>query len=214
MKLSQSRLLRYYLITFVIVAAYLAFFFFVESLELDYHYLHHPLDDLIPFHELAFIPYASWFIYISFTLLVFAHLDPDKYLPLLALIFGGMTICLFINILYPTAVNLRPEVLPRDNILTDMVRQLHVIDTPTNVCPSIHAYATIICHLALTQISSLRKKPVLHVVSWLLCISICLSIVFLKQHSVIDLFWGAVVAVLFWFIFRYFYNKSSNTVSK
>ena len=89
---------------------------------------------------------------------------------------------------------LRPMVLPRTNIFTKMVVALYGVDTPTNVCPSIHVYNSIVAHLAIKQSNTLRGKKVVGIVSGIICVSICASTVFLKQHSVFDGFCGIVLA--------------------
>lgn len=196
--LHDKTLQKRYIKGFSIALAYVAFFFFVESLDLNYSYLHHPIDDLIPFNEFAILPYSSWFFYMAFTLIYFAHHEGDRFDRVVYLMFGGMAFCLIINMIWPSAVDLRPKVFPRENPITDFVRLLHKVDTPTNVCPSIHVYATWICHLALIRWSRLKNKMLTHLLSWFFCLSICMSILFLKQHSIIDLFWGVVVALVIW----------------
>jgi membrane-associated phospholipid phosphatase len=107
-----------------------------------------------------------------------------------------------IYILFPNMQTLRPTAFPRDNLLVDMVRGLYEFDTNTNVCPSIHVLGSVAVCLA-----GLHSKP-LRSIGWKLffllsTLLICLSTVFLKQHSIIDVYTalalGAVcyVAVFF-----------------
>ena len=51
-----------------------------------------------------------------------------------------------------------------------------------------------------------RHEKSVKAASWILCIAICLSTVFLKQHSVIDIFWAVVMSVIL-------YPTSLGTVS-
>ena len=110
-----------------------------------------------------------------------------------------MTIGLVIFLIYPTAQSLRPEIMPRENILTGLVHFLHRIDTPTNVCPSLHVYdsagAFIAVMLAKDCFNQIEKYAAVF-----LTISISLSTLFLKQHSVIDVFWGLVMSVIMYLV--------------
>ena len=94
----------------------------------------------------------------------------------------------------PTRQELGPEVFPRENVLTGLVTALYRADTSTNVCPSLHVA------LSLGMASAwLREKAVRWI--WrgavvLLAGLICLSTVFIKQHSVVDFFAALPVCAL------------------
>ena len=118
--------------------------------------------------------------------------------------------------LYPTSQGLRPEIMPRDNVLTGLVHFLHRIDTPTNVCPSLHVYDSVGACIAviLTKDCFNRAEKYAAV---LLTVSISLSTLFLKQHSVIDVFWGLVMSAVMYFIvylpdYGKFFNKAKLSV--
>ena len=106
-----------------------------------------------------------------------------------------------IYILFPNMQTLRPTAFPRDNLLVDMVRGLYEFDTNTNVCPSIHVLGSVAVCLA-----GLHSKP-LRSIGWKLffllsTLLICLSTVFLKQHSVIDVYAAlALSAVAYPFVY-------------
>ena len=49
---------------------YLPWFCYLErTVTHDYHIMHAPLDDLIPFNEYFIIPYIAWFVFVAGTLL-------------------------------------------------------------------------------------------------------------------------------------------------
>ena len=62
-----------------------------------------------------------------------------------------MTISTAVFIVYPSCQNLRPEQLPRDNLLTGIVQMLYTIDTNTNVFPSEHAIGALVVLLSSLQ---------------------------------------------------------------
>ena len=95
-------------------------------------------------------------------------------------------IALLMFIVYPSVQHLRPEVMPRDNIFTDMVAYIYHIDTNTNVCPSLHVVGGVAVWFA-----SLHCKQ-FQTTGWrtfflISTVLICISTVFLKQHSLVDI---------------------------
>jgi len=106
-----------------------------------------------------------------------------------------MTISTVIFIVYPSCQNLRPEQLPRDNLLTRIVQLLYAIDTNTNVFPSEHAIGALVVLLSSLHTKGLRS-PLKTTVITVLTILICMSTVFLKQHSILDVI-AAIPITLF-----------------
>jgi len=107
----------------------------------------------------------------------------------------SMTISTVIFIVYPSCQNLRPEQLPRDNLLTRIVQLLYAIDTNTNVFPSEHAIGALVVLLSSLHTKGLRS-PLKTTVITVLTILICMSTVFLKQHSILDVI-AAIPITLF-----------------
>ena len=78
----------------------------------------------------------------------------------------------------------------------------------TNVFPSIHVYNSLAVHIALAKCKALKNKPAVRYASLVLCILICMSTIFLKQHSVLDVIGGfALMAVMYVFIYVIDYKK-------
>lgn len=155
--------------------------------------IHIKLDDMVPFCELFVIPYFLWFAYVSVAVLYCFFKNKQEYYSTCVFLFTGMTIFLMISTFWPNGHHLRPYTMPRDNIFTAMVAHLWQTDTPTNLWPSIHVYNSIGAHVALCR-CSLGKKRWLRGASLILCISIILSTVFLKQHSMFDVLTGLIMA--------------------
>lgn len=104
-----------------------------------------------------------------------------------------MTVFLLVSTFFPNGQRLRPIVMPRDNILTQMVASLYRTDTPTNLWPSIHVYNSLGAHIAIAR-SQAGKKKWVRITSGILCVSIILATVFIKQHSVFDMLTAFVMA--------------------
>lgn len=168
---------------------YLAWFMWLEQNIVPRYWMHSPLDDLIPFVPAFIVPYTLWFVYVAVAVVWFLFTSKSDYYKLCAFLFIGMSISLTIYMLFPNGHRLRPEV-EATGIFTTMIRRLHSADTPTNVAPSIHVFNSIGVHIALVKAGNTGKYLWLRVVSFILMISIILSTVFLKQHSIDDVFFA------------------------
>ena len=156
--------------------------------------VHTFLDDLIPFHEAFIIPYTFWYLLIVISLLYFLLYNVDSFKKLQTYIIITQVCAMAVYILFPTRQDLRPEVFPRDNFLTDCVALLYRMDTNTGVCPSLHvAYSMGIASVWTKEkgVSVWWKAFVVVAV-----ILICLSTMFIKQHSAVDFFAALPICLL------------------
>jgi len=94
-----------------------------------FHEIHMPIDDTIPFIEYFIVPYYLWFAYVAVAIFYFLLKNKEEYYRLCAFLFTGMTVFLIVSALYPNGHYLRPEEFVRENIFTDMVRGLYLVDT-------------------------------------------------------------------------------------
>lgn len=182
---------RRFLLIFSYLAFYMICFCLLEKRKVDYHIVTLPIDYKIPFCEYFIIPYYFWFVYsfvgIVFTL--FQKRGQDFYLLAFDMAFG-MTFFLIFSCVWPNGLDLRPAVMPRDNIFCKLVAGLYRTDTPTNVLPSIHVFNSIGVTVALNKLHAIQKHPKIRISCWIIMVFIILSTVFLKQHSIIDVFFG------------------------
>ncbi len=178
---------------------YMVWFLLLERyVTKGYHIIQSPLDSYIPFNELFIVPYLLWFPFIAVSVLYFIFKDRTECYRLCGLLITGMTVFLLVSTFYPNGVALRPVLskLGRDNIFLDLVAGLHKADTSTNVCPSIHVYNSLAVCFAFFASSHLTGKRLLKAGILILTILICLSTVFLKQHSVIDVIWAFILMMI------------------
>lgn len=177
---------------------YLSFFTLLEKNIVPQVILHCALDDKIPFVKYAIIPYYMWFVWIVGTLFWQLYRAPKQEFWRLCLpLFAGMTLSLMFCAVVPNGVNLRPAVIQGNDIFTQLVRGLWSADTSTNVCPSIHVFNSITLDLAFQRSSLLhgRRGQVVRWAAHLLDVAVVLSTMMLKQHSVIDVVCGILLAV-------------------
>ncbi len=160
------------------------------------------LDDLIPFCELFVIPYLLWFAYIAAGYIFLFFNNRSDFLRMCCFLYTGMTICLIIYTLFPNYQALRVdyETLGRSNFLIEALRLLQMGDTPHDVFPSIHCLNSIGMNIALVRNEWCKKHPGLIAGVTVLTTLICLSTVFVKQHSILDFFGAAALAVPLYFI--------------
>ena len=152
------------------------------------------LDDMIPFCELFVIPYVFWYGLIVISLLYFALYSPDSFKKLMTFIIVTQVVAMAIYIAFPTRQDLRPEMFERDNILTGIMGLIYAFDTNTGVCPSLHvAYSIGIASTWLKYKDTSKRWKSFVVAAVVL---ICLSVAFVKQHSVIDIFAALPVCLL------------------
>ncbi len=150
-----------------------------------YFVMYCPLDDLIPFCEWFLIPYLSWFIYMAGSVFLTFFWNADVFRRLMRFIILTMTVCMVIYALFPTCQNLRPEEFSRDNPLTRFTTFVYNFDTNTNVCPSMHVLGSCASMLAIWQCIP-REKKWLRFWDVAAAVLICVSTVFMKQHSILD----------------------------
>lgn len=178
---------------------YLIFFHALETtVQIPDLVLHCALDDLIPFCKYAIVPYYLWFAWIALTLVYMAARAPRQEFWRLCLpLFAGMTLCLLFCAIVPNGVFLRPRVVPGDDLFAQAVRGLYRADTSTNVFPSIHVFNSATVDMAYQRSScfSDHRRRWLRAGSRLLSVSIILSTMLLKQHSVLDVTAGILLAL-------------------
>ena len=182
---------------------YLAWFIWLEGYvtpDSNYIRMYVPFDDMIPFCEWFLIPYLLWFPYMGVVVTFSVFDGRSNFFKGAAYLFIGMSLCLLICTLWPNGQDLRVENINRDNILVDMVKTLYATDTNTNVFPSIHTYNSVVAFAIVCHSDKLKGKKAIKIASFILSVSIILSTMFLKQHSVLDAIGGITLAAILYVI--------------
>ncbi|MDY5017378.1 MAG: phosphatase PAP2 family protein [Oscillospiraceae bacterium] len=167
-----------------------------------YFEMHCALDDLIPFNEWFLIPYLFWFVYLIGAVAYTFFFDVKGFRRMMHFVMITYSVTLIIYFLFPTCQMLRPEVFPRDNALTRFIAGFYVFDTNTNVCPSLHVIGS------LAAFFSFWYAPVFSAKKWRIASAIaafliCISTVFMKQHSVLDVLAALpLCAIAYYFAYR------------
>lgn len=189
-----------------------------EHNKKGYQIIHVNADDYIPFCEIFVVPYFLWFAYVAAVVLFLFFRNKQECYRACIFLFTGMTIFLIVSTLWPNGHHLRLTEMPRDNIFTRAVSFLWQIDTPTNLWPSIHVYNSLGAHFALVHSAELKGKKGIKIASCILAVSIILSTMLIKQHSVFDVATGiALGAVMYVLVYRrdiIFATKAQRSVKK
>lgn len=192
---------------------YLACFTFLENhILVPDLWVHCRLDDLIPFCKYAIIPYAMWFPWIPFTLFYILWKGPrEEFWRLCLPLFAGMTLSLLFYVIVPNGLSLRPHTIPGNDFFANAVRALYRSDTPTNVCPSIHVFNSVTLMLAYYRCHCFDTphRRWMRPMAAVLCLAISLSTMLLKQHSVIDVVFGILLALALDYLATALQNEGS-----
>ena len=167
---------------------YFALYFLTENLipaEKCYP-VHCFLDDVVPFCEYFVIPYVGWYLLIVASLIYFALYNPDNFKNMMKFIIVTQVVAMVVYIVFPNRQDLRPLEFARDNIFTDIVGLLYSADTNTGVCPSLHVAYSI--GIASTWLKEKSASVFTKIFVTVFCFFICISVAFVKQHSVVDIF--------------------------
>ena len=187
---TSRRLLLFWLVYFI------SFFILDTGIPAEKcHVIHCLPDDWIPFCEWFLIPYVFWYFCLGGITLYTMIRDETVFHSFMYYLILTSAAALALYVLYPSRQELRPSYFSRDNTLTAAVRLLYKVDTNTNVFPSLH-----VLHTFGILSAGLRAKGLEHW-GWkcffvVTSVLICLSTVFLKQHSVLDVFLALPISVL------------------
>jgi len=174
-----------------------------QEVTTNFQVIHMGIDDHIPFLEIFIIPYLLWFAYIAVVIIYLIFQDKSGYYKACIFLGTGMTIFLIISTLWPNGHLLRPTIMPRDNIFTQLIENLYNTDTATNLWPSIHVYNSIGAHLAVVHSKKMENKRGIRIASLILSTSIILSTMFIKQHSVFDVLTAfALATIMYLLVYR------------
>lgn len=186
-----------YLFFLLVLIPILIWFRCLEALIRPKFIMHAALDDRIPFLKGFVVFYVLWFLYVPFGVLYTAAYSKKDFLRLVLFLAGGMAVANVAYMLFPNAQDLRPAVTGSDP-LSWVVRLIYATDTPTNVCPSMHVINTIAVDAALRHSEKFSEKKYRCTLSFLFAVLVCLSTVFIKQHSILDVVAGLAVSAVFY----------------
>ncbi|MPN54744.1 hypothetical protein SDC9_202421 [bioreactor metagenome] len=123
---------------------------------------------------------------------------PDCFRRYMKFIALGFSASIVFFLILPNGQDLRPATLAEDDLFTRMIGAIYAADTNTNVLPSIHALGSVAVVIAAYDCPA--YKPWLRITCILLAALICVSTLFIKQHSILDIITGVFMAVPVYFL--------------
>jgi hypothetical protein len=193
--------MRHHLVLKVLgVSAYMVVFF-----TLYFHLLRHPsravlvmpltaLDHAIPFQPMAFVAYASLWVYVGFPVgLMLSLREMLRYGVWMGSLCGVGLACFY---LWPTAVP--PYDFSGVDLRGSGMSLLQGVDAAGNACPSLHvATATFTAAWIHRLLQLTGARPAWFVINAAWAVLIVYSTLAIKQHVAIDALAGAVLALVF-----------------
>jgi hypothetical protein len=156
------------------------------------HVLTTALDDAIPFVPqwvvIYFLAFVTWVVNgIWITSESKPHGCRFAFSYILALLISAT-----VFLIYPGTMT-RPELTGKGFIM-DWMRFLYWIDSPTNLCPSLHVVISYFCWRGTI---GCRRIPLWYKwFSFVFAVLVCFSILFVKQHALVDIPAALIVAEL------------------
>ena len=176
---------------------YLAAFFIIEHFITDNYWATQTvLDSYVPFCEWFIFPYVSWSPLLVVLGVYLILRDGEGFRRYMWYIMVTFTTAVVFCILIPNGQDLRPAVMEHHNLAAWLVEYTYSIDTNTNVFPSVHVVGSVGAALAVWDSPRLRAHPLLRWGVPVLAALICISTLFIKQHSVLDVVSGLVLSLL------------------
>lgn len=148
------------------------------------------VDQWIPFMPVWIIPYVLWYLFLPGVLLLLAIRDKKACTRALLTQIMGIITCYIMYSIFQTTVP-RPDV-PGTDVFSVLVRGIYSIDEPYNAFPSIHVLGASALMLATYGAKNIGKWVNLGV--QILGTLIILATVFVKQHVVLDMLAGLILA--------------------
>ncbi len=164
--------------------------------QIDYEHYVTPyiwIDHEIPFIPWFVYPYLAWFIWVPGVLIFLLFNDELEFRKSRSMLIIGMTLFLAFSAVFPTKLFLRPYADPNAGITYWLLAQLYSADTATNVFPSIHVYNTCATLYSIFMSKApLFQNKYFRIFASVITVLICLSTMFIKQHSIVDVV-GAII---------------------
>lgn len=198
------------IISMILIAIQGIFYLIAKSLEGEPHLIGNIIDQKTPFIIYAIIPYCIWYIMLFLVPYILYKKDKTNFSKYCLAYIFTVLLADIIFIIYPTTV-IRPTV-EGTNIIESLTKFIFLIDTPILNCfPSLHCAISMLWILYIFTIkeANIYEKVFVTIIS----ILIMLSTLFLKQHVLIDLISGDILATIAYIILRYD-NKITNKTKK
>ncbi|HBM74024.1 MAG TPA: phosphatidic acid phosphatase [Clostridiaceae bacterium] len=188
------------------------FFYDEKVVRVPKYIMFSNLDTYIPFVKEFVVMYVFWYFYMVIAFIYLGITSPPDFCKLFIFIFAGMTIAHIVYLVFPNGQNLRPYISGND-IFSKTIKYIYSIDTPTNVSPSVHVINSIGIFIVMAKSQRLKKNTAIKILLFMCTLSITMSTLFIKQHSIVDVFYSIIVSALLYILiykFKWSYIHKAN----
>ena len=162
-----------------------------------YHYnIETVLDERIPFIPWTLVIYFGCYLFWGINYILIARQEKESVYRFFTADAISRIVCFCFFVLFPTT-NTRPELIGHD-IWTQAVRALYQWDAPQNLFPSIHCLVSWMCCIGLRGCDRIPKWY--KWVSKFIAVLVFVSTLALRQHVLIDVAGGILLAELVCYI--------------
>ena len=160
-----------------------------------------PIDQNIPLYPPAIVPYLlGSLLFVIFPIWAAIYVKPKEFEAYTVSILAVTVISYLVYLIFPTFVS-RPDITSSD-VFSRMIDMLYQADRSYNAAPSGHTFYTLLSCLYLS-----RWRPKLKIVWAVIAALIILSTLFTRQHYILDVVCGLVLAVLAYIAGRFAQKK-------
>lgn len=166
------------------------------------------LDSSIPFVPWTAIFYLSCYLFWAVNYVIGCNRDREEAFRFISADFLAKTVCLLCFVFFPTT-NTRPDITGT-GIWDNVMRSVYTADAADNLFPSIHCLTSWFSFIAVRKNKAVPKFYIIF--SLLYALAVCVSTLTTKQHVIIDMVGGVLLAEASYFIvkvtrFSYMYEK-------
>lgn len=160
------------------------------------HTLSTVIDQQIPFLAIFIIPYISTYLLVLLPYMLIKRIDTLRKLTIAYFI--ALAVASIIYLVYPAYVQ-RP-VISSAGFFDKIVLWYYSIDLPHNSFPSLH-----VANAVLSSIALMKLKNGKYFLIWLA--AVILSVLFVKQHYILDVLAGIGLSLLIYFSSKPFFKE-------
>lgn len=155
-----------------------------------HHNIELELDQLIPFVPCTVAIYLGCYLFWIVNYILIARQGKQEVCQFFVADFLSRTVCLACYLFYPTT-NTRPFV-EADGFWNQVMLGLYATDPADNLFPSIHCLVSWFCYIGLRGKKNIPNWY--RGLSWVLALLVCISTLTTKQHVIVDVIGGVLLA--------------------
>lgn len=153
-------------------------------------------DRAVPVVPEFVIIYLGCYLFWGINYIMIASLGKERCYRFVTADIMSRLICCFFFLVLPTT-NVRP-VLAGDGVWENILQFVYNMDAPTRLFPSIHCLVSWFCYIGIR--GQKRVPKWYRVFSCVFALLVCASTQFTKQHYIVDVFSGVIIAELTYYI--------------